>query len=159
MVIDDLFTYSTPEPYDIPSFLARTVEILDQTAHWGDPPMLMAFDRVPFPAGRPGKFGMVPLTDGQHPLVHLEGLLVPDEIEGLGILAQGWAYDLDGYPKHRRRRGRTRAGFLIARDGSQASSLRIADGELKVTTGRTRGAVPDALRVCLGLTPAIADPS
>lgn len=158
MVLDDRITYSTPDPFDIPSFLARTVEILDQTAYWGDPPMLLAFDRVPFPVGSPGKLGMLPLTDGLPVLDHLSGLVVPDAIEGLGILAEGWAYDFGTNPRTRRRRGRTRAGYLVARDGSEVSSLRVADGELKVTIGRVAGAIPAALRAALGLGPLAVRP-
>lgn len=157
MVLDDRLTYSTPDPFDIPSFLARTVEILDQTAYWGDPPMILAFDRVPFPAGSPGQLGMLPLTDGRPVLEHLTGLVVPDAIEGLGILAEGWAYDANGHPKSRRR-GRTRAGYLVARDGSEVSSLRVPDGDLEVTIGRVAGAIPAALRAALGLGPRAGRP-
>jgi hypothetical protein len=96
-------------------------------------------------------FGIKELAVGQHPLDELVGFTAPDQWAALGIVCHGWATQLLGTrPSLASDRVRVRSVHVVARDGTEVGGLRMSGGELELQDAVV-GAVPDALRRCLGL--------
>lgn len=135
--------------------LLRLARTLDDTAAWGDPPTLIGILQLPSHGGG-GAVALASFPPGVPPADALGDVLAPAQWAGLGVIAEGWAYDLDGWAGRDRTRGeRVRAVHIELRSGVAVGGFRVRGKHFCPTVFTTAapcgGAIPVALRAALGV--------
>jgi hypothetical protein len=115
-------------------------------------------DRLAQGPGDEVQFALRRLAPGVHPLSVLSGYVAEPGCAGLGVMAEGQAYALDGPEPDGAgwAEGRVRVVELVARDGTRVSTVRARHGPLLVDRAGPVG--PDDGEITLALCRALGVP-
>jgi len=139
--------------------IAHILDAAAQREGWHRPARLVRIDGLPRGPEDDVRLAVRTLPPGVHPLAALHGYVVEPGVFGLGVVAEGRAYDGEG-----RRRGRARAVELAARDGTRVSGMRLRGSAFSLeeqgpeapVVGEISRALYRALGVAIGPAPAEA---
>jgi hypothetical protein len=143
-----------PAVADVLRSIAHVLDAVAERAGWHRPAQLVRIDALPCSPDEQVQFAVQPLPPGVHPLTVLAGYIADPACVGLGVVAEGRAYDPEA-AAGRGSLGTVRVVELVARDGTRVSALRRRHGELRVEAPpptAPAGELTQALARALGVT-------
>jgi hypothetical protein len=121
-----------PSAADVLRSIAHILARSADAAGWHQPAQLVRIDALPSGPADAVQFALHPLAPGVHPLAALDGFVADAADAGLGVVAEGEAYAVDGPGRARGPTKRVRVIELLLRDGTRVSALQPRGGALVV---------------------------